>query len=60
MAARQKHPEIKIEIDGGVKLENMPELVRSGADFLVMGSAIFAAADPPAVIKEVYKTIALA
>ncbi len=35
------NPEAKIEIDGGVSVENAAKLVRLGADVLVAGSAIF-------------------
>ena len=34
-----------IEVDGGVKPHNAPEIVRAGAEVLVAGSAVFAAAD---------------
>ena len=35
-----------IEIDGGVNLENAPELMKKGADVLVAGNFVFSAADP--------------
>lgn len=34
-----------IEVDGGVKLENAKEIVRAGADILVIGSAFFGQKD---------------
>lgn len=37
---------VKIEIDGGVDLNNIAEIVAAGAEILVAGSAIFGAADP--------------
>jgi ribulose-phosphate 3-epimerase len=37
--------EILIEIDGGVKVENIAEIARAGADTFVAGSAIFGARD---------------
>ncbi|MDN3670870.1 ribulose-phosphate 3-epimerase [Echinicola jeungdonensis] len=40
----------KIEIDGGVNLENAPKLVKAGADVLVAGSFVFNAKDPIATI----------
>lgn len=40
-----------IEIDGGVGLHNAESLLKSGADVLVAGSAIFKADDPKDVIK---------
>jgi ribulose-phosphate 3-epimerase len=36
---------IRLEIDGGVKVENIAEIARSGADTFVAGSAIFASGD---------------
>ena len=37
--------EILIEIDGGVKVDNIAEIARAGADTFVAGSAIFGARD---------------
>lgn len=36
---------IRLEIDGGVKVENIAEIARAGADTFVAGSAIFGSAD---------------
>lgn len=36
----------RIEIDGGIDLNNVAEVVAAGAEILVAGSAIFGAADP--------------
>lgn len=41
---------IPIEIDGGVKLENMEELIKDGADILVSGSGIFKQENPREII----------
>jgi ribulose-phosphate 3-epimerase len=41
-----------IEIDGGVSAENTTEIVQSGCDWLVAGSAVFHSADPAATVKE--------
>lgn len=35
-----------IEIDGGVSLDNVGEIVRAGCDWLVAGSSVFGSADP--------------
>jgi ribulose-phosphate 3-epimerase len=35
-----------IEIDGGVTVENAPEIARAGCDWLVAGSSIFHTSDP--------------
>ena len=41
-----------IEIDGGVGPANVAEIVQSGCDWLVAGSAVFHSADPAAAVKE--------
>ena len=41
---------IRLEIDGGVKAENIAEIAAAGADTFVAGSAIFGAADYAGVI----------
>lgn len=43
---------IPIELDGGIKLENMEELIQDGVDILVAGSAIFGQENPQDVIAE--------
>jgi ribulose-phosphate 3-epimerase len=40
-----------IEIDGGVGESNVAEIVRSGCDWLVAGSAVFHSADPAATVR---------
>jgi ribulose-phosphate 3-epimerase len=42
--------EIWLEIDGGVKVDNIAEVARAGADTFVAGSAIFESADYEATI----------
>ena len=37
---------VLIELDGGVTLENAPEMVKRGLDVMVAGNAVFKAADP--------------
>lgn len=41
---------VLIEIDGGVTLENAPEIIGAGADVLVAGNTVFSAADPKKTI----------
>jgi ribulose-phosphate 3-epimerase len=41
-----------IEIDGGVSAANTAEIVQSGCDWLVAGSAVFHSADPAAAVTE--------
>jgi ribulose-phosphate 3-epimerase len=47
-----------IEIDGGVSAGNTAEIVRSGCDWLVAGSAVFHSADPGAAVKEMQQIAA--
>ena len=42
--------QIRLEIDGGVKVDNIGEIARAGADMFVAGSAIFGAKDYQATI----------
>jgi ribulose-phosphate 3-epimerase len=42
--------DVKIEIDGGVTLENAPSIIAAGADVLVTGNTVFKSADPKATI----------
>jgi ribulose-phosphate 3-epimerase len=43
---RAAKPEAKIGVDGGVKPENIEQVLESGADFVYVGSAIFLQPDP--------------
>jgi ribulose-phosphate 3-epimerase len=52
--------EIRLEIDGGVKADNIREIAAAGADTFVAGSAIFGAKDYSAVIKKMREELALA
>ncbi|HMP67289.1 MAG TPA: hypothetical protein PKA60_00885 [Candidatus Paceibacterota bacterium] len=49
---RQKYPDLKISIDGGVNFETAPLLIRAGADALASGSLIFNSENPKEVIEE--------
>ena len=42
----------KIEVDGGVSLENAKQIVDAGADVLVAGNAVFRSADPKQIIHQ--------
>lgn len=46
----KKGSSAKIEIDGGVNLDNAPKLIQAGADLLVAGSFVFNSVDPQATI----------
>ena len=41
---------VKIEVDGGVTLENARSIIDAGADVLVAGSTVFKSADPAKTI----------
>lgn len=43
---------VRIEIDGGIDLVNIGEVVAAGAEIIVAGSAIFGAPDPQAAVRE--------
>ncbi|PWT99721.1 MAG: ribulose-phosphate 3-epimerase [Terriglobia bacterium] len=49
---REKRLALPIEIDGGVHLENLAEVVRAGCDWIVTGSAVFHSRDPEATVRE--------
>jgi ribulose-phosphate 3-epimerase len=42
--------EIRLQVDGGVKVENIGEVAKAGADTFVAGSAIFGTSDYAATI----------
>lgn len=42
--------QVKIEVDGGVTVENAKQIIEAGADVLVAGNAVFKSADPKGVI----------
>ena len=42
-AAKEKHVPVIEKIDGGVKVDNIAEIARAGADAFVAGSAVFGA-----------------
>ena len=44
--------DIRIEIDGGVKVDNIREIAEAGADMFVAGSAIFSQPDYSDVIAQ--------
>lgn len=51
---------IRLEIDGGVKVDNIAQIARAGADTFVAGSAIFGERDYAAVIAGMQARIAAA
>jgi ribulose-phosphate 3-epimerase len=57
-AARAAGREIWLEVDGGVKPENIAEIAAAGADTFVAGSAIFASRDYAATIRDMRARLA--
>ena len=51
---------IRLEIDGGVKPDNIGEIARAGADTFVAGSAIFGHPDYARVIADMQAAVAAA
>jgi ribulose-phosphate 3-epimerase len=52
--------EVWLEVDGGVKGDNIAEIARAGADTFVAGSAIFGAKDYAATIRDMRNRLAAA
>jgi ribulose-phosphate 3-epimerase len=50
--------DIWLEIDGGVKIDNIGEIARAGADTFVAGSAIFGSKDYAATIEQMREQLA--
>ena len=48
----ERRLQVRIEIDGGIDLENIAAVVAAGADIIVAGSAIFGKSDPQAAVRE--------
>ncbi len=48
----ERNLNVKIEIDGGVTLDNAAQIVAAGADVLVAGNTVFKAADPMKMIAD--------
>lgn len=42
---------VPIEVDGGIKLDNVADILRAGMEIVVAGSAVYDAPDPAAVIR---------
>ena len=55
---KERRLALPIEIDGGVHLENLAEVVRAGCDWIVTGSAIFHSGDPEATVREMQRIAA--
>src|SRR5688572_8905737 len=51
--------EIWLEVDGGVKTDNIAEIARAGADTFVAGSAVFGSKDYAATIRQMRERLAV-
>ena len=51
---REMAPDIDIEIDGGINLDNVAQVVEAGANVIVAGSAVYNAKDIDAVCAEFF------
>jgi len=54
----EEHFAIPVEVDGGIKLDNLEAILRAGMDVVVAGSAIFEAPDPAGIIREMKRIAA--
>jgi ribulose-phosphate 3-epimerase len=50
--------DVRIEIDGGVSLDNLEEVAAAGVDIVVAGSAVFGADDPRAAAEALVRRLA--
>jgi ribulose-phosphate 3-epimerase len=55
---RESGREVWLEVDGGVKSENIAEIARAGADTFVAGSAVFGSKDYGATIRDMRARLA--
>jgi len=60
MAIERTGREILLEIDGGVKIDNIGAIAAAGADTFVAGSAIFGKPDYPGIIRAMRAEVARA
>jgi len=51
---------VRVEVDGGVKIDNIAAAARAGADTFVAGSAVFGSADYAATLRAMRQAIAAA
>ena len=57
-AAARTGRTIRLEIDGGVKVDNIAEIAKAGADTFVAGSAIFGQADYASIVSQMKAAVA--
>jgi ribulose-phosphate 3-epimerase len=52
----QRRLNFRIEVDGGVALDTVADVVRAGAEILVAGNAVFGHGDPTSNARQLLKT----
>jgi ribulose-phosphate 3-epimerase len=57
---KQSGKDVWLEVDGGIKTDNIGEVARAGADTFVAGSAVFGSNDYSATIREMRAKLAVA
>ncbi len=50
-----KDKDIILEVDGGINLDNYKQVIKSGGQFLVMGSAFYKSDDPKSLLTQIDK-----
>ena len=56
-ALRQMHPDITIEVDGGMNPQTAPKVVKAGANAIVAGGYIFNSKDPIKAIEQLRQAV---
>ena len=52
---KEKAPQIDIQVDGGINLDNLPIVLEAGANVIVAGSSVFNTVNPTETCKEFFK-----
>lgn len=55
---KERHPELLIQLDGGVNLDNAARLKEAGVDILVAGAAVFCAEEVEQRVRDFVKLLA--
>ncbi|HEX8337811.1 MAG TPA: ribulose-phosphate 3-epimerase [Pyrinomonadaceae bacterium] len=55
---RERHLDVRIEVDGGIDRDNIAEVAAAGAEIFVAGTAVFGQPDPAAATRELLNAAA--